>query len=154
MRGARGCGGIGRRARFRSVWGKPRGGSSPLIRITRTDRRAGRSERLPQVAAGREHDMSRRAARAGSLEEYRSKRNKGRTPEPFGRGRRRRGGPRVVVDKHAGRRGHYDFRLEVGGVLKSWAVPKGPSTDPREKRLAMPTEDHPVDYAMFEGVIP
>jgi DNA ligase D-like protein (predicted 3'-phosphoesterase) len=93
--------------------------------------------------------------RRDTLRAYREKRDFRRSPEPRGnRGRTRKKEPRFVIQKHDATSLHYDFRLEAAGVLKSWAVPKGPSTDPREKRLAMPTEDHPLAYADFEGVIP
>ena len=89
-----------------------------------------------------------------SLKDYKGKRNFDKTPEPSGKSGKGSGKPFFVIQKHDASRLHYDFRLLIDGVLKSWAVPKGPSTDPREKRLAIPTEDHPVDYADFEGVIP
>ena len=108
------------------------------------------------------------------LKEYEKKRDLSKTPEPSGsaegrqshsgsaegrpsysaKKKRSRGEPIFVVQKHDARNLHYDFRLEVDGVLASWAVPKGPSTNPEDRRLAIHVEDHPVDYADFEGVIP
>jgi DNA ligase D-like protein (predicted 3'-phosphoesterase) len=90
------------------------------------------------------------------LREYERKRDFSKTKEPSGRakGKAKRRHPRFTVQKHAATSLHYDLRLEVDGVLASWAVPRGPSTNPADKRLAMRTEDHPMEYLEFEGVIP
>ena len=89
-----------------------------------------------------------------SESEYEKKRDFSKTSEPRGGGKKAGRKPVFVIQKHKATTLHCDFRLEISGALKSWSVPKGPSTDPRVKRMAIPTEDHPLEYANFEGTIP
>jgi DNA ligase D-like protein (predicted 3'-phosphoesterase) len=110
-------------------------------------------------ARSKTSETSKAKAKRRSLSEYERKRNFSRTSEPSPSGLKakrapKRRHPRFTIQKHAATSLHYDLRLEIDGVLASWAVPKGPSTNPADKRLAMRTEDHPMEYLEFEGVIP
>lgn len=110
-------------------------------------------DRMTRSKTASKTPRPRTARRRLSAAVYRDRRDFARPPPNAPTGTWPRRSPIFVIQKHAARRLHYDLRLEVDGVLKSWAVPKGPSLDPRDKRLAVEVEDHPLEYADFEGVI-
>src|SRR5439155_18392957 len=120
-------------------------------------RRARRADRLPRARAARRNSdaaaparpLTRRSTMKSALAPYFGKRDFKITSEPQG-GKTSKGALTFVIQKHAASRLHYDFRLELDGTLKSWAVPKGPSLDPADKRMAVHVEDHPIDYGRFE----
>src|SRR5258705_7698416 len=117
-------------------------------------RRAKEQVRISRMPKAKRIVLADPSAAAVLLDEYSKKRALDAQPEPAPAPAPGEGLLLFVVQKHSARQLHYDFRLECDGVLKSWAVPKGPSLDPADKRLAVLTEDHPFDYASFEGVIP
>jgi bifunctional non-homologous end joining protein LigD len=121
--------------------------------MTEKTRRPARSTKRTKSAGRRAKTLKQAAGGKQRLAEYRSKRDFTRTEEPQGGPRRAGRKLAYVIQKHAASHLHYDLRLELDGVMKSWAVPKGPSLDPSVKRLAMEVEDHPIEYNQFEGTI-